>query len=95
MNPRCPECDIELDCSDDKWVCPLCHQTPKSEQYVQSSIPAFIRQDPLALRDLATAAAALIQELVAVEPALAATLERAYHKALDIAERADQDGHSR
>lgn len=93
MQPRCPECDIELDCSSDKWVCPLCHQTPRPEQYLKVAIPPAIVNDPLKLRDLMTGAATLMEEIVAAEPGLAEPLAKAYRMAQDIAERADQDGH--
>lgn len=93
MNPRCPECDIELDCSSDRWVCPLCRQTPRPEQYIKVTIPPHIKTNPLALRDLATAAANLIADLVADDVSLAPRLGEAYRMAQDIAERADELAH--
>lgn len=91
MNPRCPECDVELDCSSDTWVCPLCRKTPRPEQYTPAVIKALVGNDPLVLRNMATGLVQLIQELVTTDPTLAAPLMQAYHMAQEIAERADQE----
>lgn len=86
-DPRCPECDIELDCTSDKWVCPICHETPKPGQYVWS--PAYVH-DSKPLRDVATEVAAMLIEIVTDEPELRDQLLPAYNLAIDIAERNDK-----
>lgn len=87
--PRCPECDIELDCTSEKWCCPLCGETPKPGQYVWS--PAHV-PDTTQLRDVATEAAAMLIEIVSDKPELRDMLLPAYNLAIDIAERADMKG---
>ena len=83
-SPRCPECDIELNCASDKWVCPLCHQTPRPEQYVWSPVQTL---DTKPFREIALEAAGLLIETVEDEPALTNELSWVYHKLLEIAER--------
>jgi hypothetical protein len=89
FNPRCPECDIELDISSDVWVCPLCDQKPGFPTVTLGA--AKVSGASLRLRDIATEAATLIEAIVQDEPLLGKYLGDAYRLALDIAERADQD----
>lgn len=87
MQPRCPECDIELDCTTDRWVCPLCHETPKPGQYVWSPVHM---PDTTRLRDVATEVASLLIDIVSEKPELRDSLLPAYNLAIDIAERNDK-----
>lgn len=95
MNPRCPTCDIELDCSSDRWMCPLCGQTPTPEQYVKVQLPTAIAHDLLAIRDTMTAVSELIVAIAADEPEMAVRLKlgQVYRAARDLAECADDAAH--
>lgn len=88
--PRCPECDIELDCTTDRWRCPQCGETPRPEQYVHSPAPDYV-YDAKSMRDTATEVANLLIEIVQEKPELRAMLIEAYQLAKEIAERNDRD----
>jgi len=61
---RCPECDIELISRDGgaSWVCPLCEQVPRPEQYVWPEVHRV--PDTTKMRDLATHVSQLLIEVV-------------------------------
>lgn len=90
MNPRCPECDIELDCSSDRYVCPLCGETPRPGQYLQVPSPVY-QYDSTPLRDVATEAAQLLIEIVQDDPGLKDRLLKPYTMMIDLAERNDKE----
>ena len=83
--PRCPDCDIEMDCEGERHTCPLCggHGVVS---YAHSPARVWVSGNDEELRELMLEAMALIIKAVEERPEHAQQLQEVYRVGQELLE---------